>query len=560
MAETTNVVVNLETLYAGPGDAPTLLGVAPGYPTQVHVWTVFFKLDGSTVQLRNDGRFCGPATIFGTQGVGPVCTLAPNTSTVFPAEVGQWSDQIVPIPVEGGGVTDAGFGLAVVLVQPGNLEADALVAGHGALNEHMQTGLNDAIANLPPHATEVPANLIALVKNEVSGGVAGAVKPPWLFSLDWWHLAIGKPVFGVTFGLFDLTVLPMDATPFDQTDLGPSSPGKQPGEFSWSTGPSLGVDAVGFTGAVQILRRNVGQGVLQRFPLPVVAVAGFSSPDGDQHAIAATNDGELTEMWWQGPGQASSGYLAHFDHHEIVGLAGYFGPDGYQHVIAATDDGTVYERYWQGRDVGGENTLTKFGSPIRAIAGYPSGDGFQHVIVATADGNITELYWQTGAVGRGTLTHLVGTVVDLAGFEADGVNNVIVATADGNITKLIWSGAAAASPPGDLFTVEAQPWNHVLGVGAYDDGQESHVIVGMSNGSVREFHFPRGGRRWLHTDLAVIPNMVPIIDAYSEAGGFQHVIAATSDGGVHELWWNPSESQSTRTTVVGGLHTVGPLN
>ena len=117
------------------------------------------------------------------------------------------------------------------------------------------------------------------------------------------------------------------------------------------------------------------------------------------------------------------------------------------------------------------------------IAGYSSGDGYQHVIVATDDGNLTEVYWLTGAVGRGTLTHLASPVVDLAGDEAGGVHHVIAATTDGTLTELTWNGVAPTVRT--LAQVEAQPWNHVLGVGAYEAAQEQHVIVAMSNGTLR---------------------------------------------------------------------------
>jgi hypothetical protein len=119
-------------------------------------------------------------------------------------------------------------------------------------------------------------------------------------------------------------------------------------------------------------------------------------------------------MYWQGPGQVGSGFLTRFNS-QIVGLAGYSSADGYQQVIVATSDGTVTEVYRQGPNPASQGTLSHFDSQILAIAGYSSGDGYQHVIVATADGNLTELYWLTGAVGRGTLTHLAVPVIDLAG-------------------------------------------------------------------------------------------------------------------------------------------------
>jgi hypothetical protein len=43
-----------------------------------------------------------------------------------------------------------------VAVDPGALEDDALLAGHAAFNDAMQTALNDLISNLPPFPVDVP--------------------------------------------------------------------------------------------------------------------------------------------------------------------------------------------------------------------------------------------------------------------------------------------------------------------------------------------------------------------------------------------------------------------
>ena len=89
------------------------------------------------------------------------------------------------------------------------------------------------------------------------------------------------------------------------------------------------------------------------------AVAGFTSSDGFQHAIAATDDGALTEMYWQGSGQVGSGFLTRFNS-QIVGLAGYSSADGYQQVIVATDDGTVTEGvFWQGPNPPSQGALLR---------------------------------------------------------------------------------------------------------------------------------------------------------------------------------------------------------
>jgi hypothetical protein len=277
--------------------------------------------------------------------------------------------------------------------------------------------------------------------------------------------------------------------------------------------------------------------VLLQLQRPVQAVAGFTSSDGYLHAIAATDDNALTEIYWQGSAAPGSGFLIGLSH-QIVGLAGYGTLDGYQHVIVATDDGAVTEVYWQGSDPPGQGSLAQFDHQIRAIAGYPSADGYQHVIVATDDGNLTELYWQSGAVGSGTLLHLDSRVVDLAGYEANGIHHVIAASDNGVLTELTWSGAAAASAQ-TLGQVAAQPWSHVVGVGAYEDALEQHVIVAMSNGVLREFHRAAGDDQPHHTDLAIIAGITPIIDAFTDANGNQHTIAATVDHAIHELWWSP---------------------
>src|SRR5439155_3080211 len=71
------------------------------------------------------------------------------------------------------------------------------------------------------------------------------------------------------------------------------------------------------------------------------------------------------------------------------------------------------------------------------------------------------------------------------------------------------------------------------------------VIVGMSNGTLREFHYGPGNGSPLHTDPATIAGPAPsAIDAYVDTGGFQHAIVATgaAHGDLHEVWWSPAGS------------------
>lgn len=546
MAGTTETfVMSLETLYWTADPVPEHVY------TDVHVWPVFFKIDGGTASVSDapgsEGKLMGTATISGTTGAGPVCRLEPGISVAVPAEVGQRIDQVVPIPFPSGpklGLDpDIGgiFGVALVIVQRGELEADILEAGQAALNDSLQNGLDDLIANHPAFQPDVGPDEIKKLTDAVDQAVDHAIHAAMDVG-DWLHQLLSPPKFGKTFARFSQDQLP--AADFDQNDFDPASD-SGPALFEWlileGTKPIGGF--VGLGGAISRSRRNIGgQGVIGHFHGQARAVAGFTSPDGFQHAIAATDDGTVTEMYWQGSGQPGSGTLTQFSH-PVTGLAGYTSADGYQHAIVATGDGTVTELYWQGTNAPSQDTLSHFDSRILAIAGYSASDGSQHVIVATDDGNLTELYWQTGDVGRDGLTRLDSHVVDLAGYEAHGIHHVIAATADGILTELTWSGTAAATAR-TLAQVEAQPWNHVLGVAAYEAAWEQHVIVGMTNGTLREFHTPLGDDQSpppaLHTDLAATPGIVPVIDAYAEADGDQHTIFATEDGDVHELWWSPA--------------------
>jgi hypothetical protein len=500
----------------------------------------------------------GIATVTGTTGVGSECRLEPDGSVPVPAEISQWSDQVVPIPLptilQSSSEKDVGgiSGVALVVIRGGGLEADALAAGHAAFNDGMQNALNELIAKHRPLDPKIEPDetktLFDAVQRAMSDAIAGAMD--WKDKVHGW---LEPPAFASTYVYFSQDDLPTDD--FDQQDFDPTSDhGPALFPWEWEADPNVS-GLVGLNGGVGRSRRATGQGVLRQLAHPVRAVAGFTSADGYQHAVAATDDGALTEMWRLRPGEIGSGLLARFTH-QIVGLAGYYADDGYRHVIVATGDGNVTEVYWQASSSPGQDTLLHFDRRILALAGYYSaGDGYQNVIVATDDGNLTQLYWVPGNLGHGTLSHLDSPVVDLAGYEAGGVHHVIAATQDGTITELTWSAAAAVSAR-TLAQVEAHPWNHVIGVGAYDADPEQHVIVAMSNGTLRDFHAGSADNnqnppQLLHTDLATMAAVVPIIDAYPAADGYQHAIVATADRGVHELWWSYSgpEVVSTSSTA-----------
>jgi hypothetical protein len=150
-----------------------------------------------------------------------------------------------------------------------------------------------------------------------------------------------------------------------------------------------------------------GQDVLARFASgSVVAVAGFYDPgDGFQHALVATTDGHLHEVKFANPAHPgilvdAQGPVASFAAGSVVSLAGYYGPpgDGFEHALVATRDGRVSEVFFGNPKFPGgkgQDVLARFDpSRIVAVGGYATGDGFQHVLVLTTDGMLSELRWR----------------------------------------------------------------------------------------------------------------------------------------------------------------------
>ncbi len=219
MPRTTSFAMSLDSVYADKAIADDRFG-SHNWPTPVHVWPVFFKIDGSTTHVDALGKLVGTATVDGTEGVGPVIILQPGGSVTLPAEINQRTDQVTAIPLppnQDRADVDGVFGFAVVLVQPEDLESDVLVAAHDALNASMQTALNDLIANLPNLAMNVGPGLIGAVVKSVTGAIKNAVHDAMGF-WDTVDALVHRPAFGNSFAHFSQGSLPVaalvDATPW----------------------------------------------------------------------------------------------------------------------------------------------------------------------------------------------------------------------------------------------------------------------------------------------------------------------------------------------------------
>ncbi len=254
-----------------------------------------------------------------------------------------------------------------------------------------------------------------------------------------------------------------------------------------------------------------GQTVLTNFdPLAssVVGVAGFFSTDDNyRHACVGIDDGNVWEVFYNPQQGLGRTVLANFNPtvSHITGVGGFFSnDDNFRHCIVATDDGNVTEIFFNPQQGQGQTVLTNFDpavSRIVSIAGFfTSDDNFRHVIVGTDDGNVWEVFYnpQQG-LGRTVLSNFdpaVSHIVGIGGFFSndDNFRHAIVATDDGNVTEIFFNPQQGQ---GQTMLTNFDPAvSRIIGIAGFfsNDDNFRHVIVGTDDGKVHEiFYHPQVG-------------------------------------------------------------------
>lgn len=115
-----------------------------------YLWTVFFKVDGSTVTVSESLTLDGNATIHTTPGShGNLGTtdVDEGDNVTIPANIGHWDTMLSPIgvtPPLDALIDDVGgvVGVVAVLMEEDNVSDDGAEAGHQALNDAVSAALN----------------------------------------------------------------------------------------------------------------------------------------------------------------------------------------------------------------------------------------------------------------------------------------------------------------------------------------------------------------------------------------------------------------------------------
>jgi hypothetical protein len=299
-----------------------------------------------------------------------------------------------------------------------------------------------------------------------------------------------------------------------------------------------------------------------------------------QHVIYAGPDWHIHELWWDSNG---------WHHNDLTAAAsaplafeapwGYvFAAQGTQHVVylglgagGQGIDGHIHELWWDSNGWHHNDLTAAAGAPLAAVP--PIGYAFetqrtQHVFYVNdsedPDVHVHELWWDSNGWHHNDLTVAADAPNSLGNnltghvFFAQGTQHVFYEPSFGggtndHINELWWDSngwhnndltVAAGAPTwglGDLrtYVFAAQGTQHVLYQATGEVGQGS-------DGHIHELWWDSGG--WHHNDLTVAAG-APLASQPTgymfDAQGTQHVVFQglgadpyTTDGHVHELWWD----------------------
>jgi hypothetical protein len=263
-----------------------------------------------------------------------------------------------------------------------------------------------------------------------------------------------------------------------------------------------------------------------------------------QHVVAATTDGTLHEIHWNSNTGVTSPQQFRQQFNGIHSLSGFYtSDDDFQHVIVATENGWLHELYFTDpQQASLRSPLYKLntaaGPHIGMASFYSSNDTMRHATVGGADDILHEVVWNAQVTPTeqilATQFHLPD-VAAIAGFYALYIHSrdIIVAMQGGSVFDVHYSGGQITT---DQLTTFSSP---LVNVAAFvnTDTRDAHVIVLHSSGQLYDYTYTPHQGSGQTTPLVSIANVVDIAAYYSHYDMTCHVIAATRDGNLHEVYY-----------------------
>jgi hypothetical protein len=319
----------------------------------------------------------------------------------------------------------------------------------------------------------------------------------------------------------------------------------------WPRVAALGDKRVG------IITRNVldrfggnpkGIADLARFE-SIVACDGFFSDDFElRHAVVATRNGEITEVFF-GPHQGQ-GQTVLITEPGLIDLAAFYSSDDHsRHVVTLSKNGDLVEVFYSPEKRIERIPLANIPRANRVAAFFTPDDSFRHAIVATDSGEVLDVFFNPKSdQGQVSLGRFPG-LVDIGAFVSrdDSYRCVLVGTDDGNITEVSFQPGRGVDQVlignvAGVAKVSAYYAAGVAKVSAYyaagDHFFKRRVQVMTKAGRIHEIRYhPKFG-----VMRAVLINLSDLIDLggfYSSDDEFRHSVIATKSGLMQDLSFQP---------------------
>jgi hypothetical protein len=236
-------------------------------------------------------------------------------------------------------------------------------------------------------------------------------------------------------------------------------------------------------------------------------------------------------------------------------LGSYFTPnDKNRHAIVATSDGVLHEIFYNAKTTVGDATLGCFCGLIFVTAFYAGDDKLQHPVVANSSGDIFSVAFKKGSISISPSLANVAGMMALSGFYAadNHLRTLIVGTSNETIQEITYDSKNKIANS-RTFPAAFAGLTHLCAFYS-DDDHKRHAIVANSRGDISDLQYT--------SEKNAVPVSVPLgqfVDVISVAGFYaandktRVVIVATAGGQLLEITYTatgaPQTSQQPLTTL-----------
>lgn len=124
-----------------------------------YLWTIFFKLDGTTIELTHDFKLNGKGVFQFTPGshgnLGNAAAMQKNPIAI-PSAIGEWQTELkafhIPYFEQ---KAPSIIGAICVLMEQNNVSGKGAEAGHQALNKKVQEAVNKTLKEFDPKVVDI---------------------------------------------------------------------------------------------------------------------------------------------------------------------------------------------------------------------------------------------------------------------------------------------------------------------------------------------------------------------------------------------------------------------